>query len=120
MKSFGVCAFLEINPRASYPAGDIFRSYRQHPIKRRTHLFVAAQSLVRERDLLKDGEVARIQLQCMVHFLERLFPTPLPPVDVGSDKWNARFVGEHLPRKDELLLGAFVIPVSPVIMLSDG
>ena len=84
VKRFRVCVLLEINPGASYPAGNIFGSYRQHPIKRRTHFFVATQSLVREGDLLKYGEVARIQLQCMVHFLERLFPMPLAPVDVGS------------------------------------
>src|SRR5437016_13153923 len=100
---------LEVNPGASYPAGNIFGSDGQRAIKSRGHLFIVAQSLVSKRDLLEYGKIAWIQLQCPVHLLEGFLPATLPPVDVARHKGNSRFVRERAPGGSQLLLGSIVI-----------
>src|SRR4030095_12727915 len=117
---FNVGATLEIDQRASYSAGNILRSDCKHAIESRSHLFVAAQRLLCKRGLLEHGKILWIQLQCLRDFLERLLPATLAPVNVTSQECNPRLVRQSQAGKDQLLPCAVVIPVRPIIMLSQS
>src|SRR6266481_1428295 len=111
---------LDVNPGAPYPAGNIFRSDGQRAIKSRGHLFIAAQSFVSKRDLLKYGKIAWVQLQSLFHFLEGFLPAPLTAVDVARHQGNSRFVWKRPPGNSQLLPGSIVIPIRPVKMLRES
>ena len=81
-----ICVRLEINRCAPYSAGNIFRSNRQRAIQSCGHLLVVAQSFISKRDLLEYGKIARIQLQCLLHFLQRFLPLPLAAIDIAGKR----------------------------------
>ena len=120
MEKCGVCPLLEAHQGASHSAGNVFWSHRQHAIKRGCHVFVSMQCLVSESDLLEYRKITWIQLQRMLHFLERFLPATLTPVNVGSQKWNPRLVRQRLACEHQLLLRAVIIRIRPIIMLSNG
>src|SRR6266446_10990465 len=95
MQRSWICARFEVNPRASYPSGNIFWSHRQRAIESGGHFFIAPQSLVSKRDLLEYGKIVRVQLQRLVHFLERFPPPTLPSVDVARHQGNSVLVRQR-------------------------
>src|SRR5207244_9485506 len=102
------------------PAGNFFWSQPSHPNQAGLHVFVSMQCLVSESDLLEYRKITWIQLQRMLHFLERFLPATLTPVNVGSQKWNPRLVRQRLACEHQLLLRAVIIRIRPIIMLSNG
>src|SRR6266550_657822 len=120
MQWFWIRPRFQINPGTLYPTGNIFRSYGERAVQSRGHLLITLQSLVCNRDLLEYGKIAWIQLQSLFHFLERLLPVPLPPVDVSRQQGNSRLIRQRLSRSGEFLFGSLVILIRPVKMLSEG
>ena len=120
MQRFWICARFKINPSVPYPDGNVLRCDDQRAVQRGGHLSVVAQSFVSKGDLLEYGKIARIQLQRLLHFIEGFLPMTLPPVNVPSQKRNARFVRQRTPGGNQLLVGPVVIAIRPVKVLSNG
>src|SRR6266496_5055010 len=120
MQRFWVCVPFQINPRAPYPARNVLWSYGKHLIQSCSHLLVSAQSFVSKTDLLEYGKIAWIQLQCLLHFLQRFLPMTLAPVNVARHKGNSRFVWQRPPGDSQFLPGSIVIRIHPVKVLSES
>src|SRR6516165_4787517 len=111
---------LEIDQRASYSAGYIVWSDRQHAIKRRRHFLIPAQRLVGKSDLLEHGKISRIELQRLRNILERFLPPTFTSINVGGQKWNPRFVRQRQTSEHQLLPRSAIIPMRIVVMLTES
>src|SRR5437868_3703599 len=85
MQWLGIGAFVKVDSGACYTSIDIRGDESEGSVEHSRHVGIATQIDVTERNLLKDVEVARIELQCLLQIAGRRIPISLSPLDVALE-----------------------------------
>src|SRR3982751_1394549 len=94
----------------------VIRSDRECAIKHRNSLRITAQVFVTDGNLLKNGKIARVQLESAFKIVGRFCPAALTPVHVTENQEWPWIIWQVVPYFPEFAAGAIVIAVTPVEM----
>src|SRR5436190_1205160 len=89
-------------------------------VQHRDHFRIPPEPFATQRDLLKGGEVARIQFAGALEFVEAFLMTALPANNVTAQLENARVVRQSPAGDLEFGQRLFVLEISLVEMLGPG